>query len=372
MKSILRNLVLLSCLALVTACDLPRGAAMTSEVLKERDAEDPTFQVIEVTQASLAQVNRWPRASATSGRGWLKAQGGPDSQIIRSNDRVTVTIWDNEPNSLLAPAGEKSITIPEIPVSSDGTIFLPYVENVMVRGQTQEQARQTLQKAVSAIAPSAQVQLNMQPGQGNAVDVVSGVARPGVYPLPDRSSSILTVVAQAGGIAPALRNPLVRLIRDGKTYEISAERLLSDASLNTTLRGRDKILVEEDRRYFTSLGATGAQRIIPFDKAHVTALEAMSMVGGLSEARADPKGVLILREYSSSQLRKDGSGPKLQRVVFTFDLTTADGLFAARSFEVAHKDTVLATESPVVPASTILRLIGTSFNVLNVANNATN
>lgn len=369
MRAICHALAILSCCVGLASCTLPRGAALSSEVLEAQDAENPDFQVVPVTRAALDQVNRWPRAMATSGQGWIRGQRGPDSQIIRSNDRVTVTIWDNEVNSLLTPAGQKSITIPGVVVSSAGTIFLPYVEDVLIRGQTPDQARETLQAALASIAPSAQVQLSLEPGQGNTVDVVSGVARPGSYPLPDRNSTILSFIAQAGGIAPGLRNPLVRLIRDGKTYEISAERLLADGSLNTTLRGRDKILIEEDRRYFTALGATGREQIVPFDKASITTLEAVSMSGGLSDARANPEGVLVLREYRPAQLRRDGSGPSLERVVFTFDLTSADGLFAARGFQVAHGDTVLATESPVVAARTIMGLIGSAFSVANVAGN---
>ena len=367
-----RALVILFCCGGLAACTLPRGAALSSEVLEAQDAENPDFQVVPVTQASLAGVNRWPRAVATPGQGWIGGQRGPDSQIIRSNDRVTVTIWDNEANSLLMPAGQKSVVISGVSVSSSGTIFLPYVEEVLIRGQTPDQARQTLQAAFAPIAPSAQVQLSMEPGQGNMVDVVSGVAQPGSYPLPDRNSTILSFIAQAGGIAPTLRNPLVRLIRDGKTYEISAERLTADGSLDTTLRGRDKILIEEDRRYFTALGATGTEKIMPFDKASVSALEAVSMSGGLSDARANPRGVLILREYLPAQLRRDGSGPEMERVVFTFDLTSADGLFAARGFQVAHGDTVLATESPVVAARTVMGLIGSAFSVTSVANNISN
>jgi polysaccharide export outer membrane protein len=359
-------LVLLSCLALA-GCALPRGAGLVGEVLKEQDSESPTFQVVEVTRAGMAQLASWPRARSTGGHGWIKAGRGPDSQIIRANDRVSVTIWDNEPNSLLTSAGGKSITIPEVAVSSDGTIFLPYVEKVAITGQTPDQARTTLQEALARVAPSAQVQLSVQPGQGNAVDVVAGVARPGTYPLPDRNSSILSVIAQAGGIPPDLRNPLVRLIRGGRTYEIAADRLLADAAMNTTLQGRDKIVVEEDARYFTALGATGTERIVYFDQESISALEAMSMLGGLSEGRANPRGVLILRDYPASVLRRDGSGPAMTQVVFTFDLTGADGLFAARSFEVAPGDTVLATESPVVAARTIAALVGSFFSVVNTA-----
>lgn len=344
---------------------------MTNEVLKEQDKENPTFQVVQVTRASLATLSKWPRYSATGGHGWIESGRGPDSQIIRSNDRVTVTIWDNEPNSLLTPVGGKSISIPEVVVSSEGTIFLPYVGDVLIRGETPDQARETLQKAMAVIAPSAQVQLSVHPGQGNAVDIVAGVTRPGTYPLPDRNSSILSLLAQAGGIPPGMRNPVVRLIRDGETFEISSERLFAEAALNTTLRGRDKIVVEEDRRYFTALGASGAEQIIHFNKAQISALEAISMMGGLAENRANPKGVLILRDYTAKQLRTDGSGPEMRQVVFAFDLTDPDSLFAARGFEVAPGDTVLATESPVVAVRTIMGLLGGAFGVVNSAENAT-
>lgn len=369
MTSFFRALLILVCCGLLSACALPRGAAISSQVLNAQDAENPSFQVVPVTKDILPAVNRWPRNAATAGQGWIHGQRGPESPIIRSNDRVTLTIWDNEANSLLTPAGQKQMTIENVIVSPSGTIFVPYVEEVMIRGQTPDQARKTLQAAITGIAPSAQVQLSFDPGQGNTVDVVSGVAQPGSYPLPDRNSTILSVIAQAGGIAPGLRNPLVRLIRDGKTYEISAERLTADGSLNTTLQVRDKVLIEEDRRFFTALGATNSESLVAFDKDSITALEAVSMSGGLSGSRADPKGVLILREYAARDLRADGSGPQMQQVVFTFDLTSADGLFAARGFQVAHRDTVVATESPVVAARTIVGLIGAAFNVVNVAGN---
>lgn len=358
--------VVLSCL-LLAACALPRGAGVVSEVLHEQDKDSPTFQVVEVTRANVGQLATWPRRGATAGNGWIGAGRGPESQIIRSNDRVSITVWDNEPNSLLTAAGEKTITMPEMTVAADGTIFLPYAKKVLIRGQTPDEARATLQQAMSAISPSAQVQLTMHPGQGNAVDLVSGVARPGTYPLPDRNSTILSLIAQAGGIPAGLRNPVVRLIRDGKTYEISSERLFSDATMNTVLQGRDKVLVEEDRRYFTAFGATGAERIVYFDQETITALEAMSMLGGLSEARANPKGVLILRDYAASQVRQDDKGPNLPQVVFAFDLTGADGLFAARNFQVAAGDTVVATESPVLAARTIVGLLGSALSVVNAA-----
>lgn len=274
-------------------------------------------------------------------------------------------IWDSQENSLLTPIEQKSVDISGLIVSPSGAIYVPYVEDVVVSGMTPDEARAQVQSRLEQIVPSAQVQLLMEAGQRNSVDVVRGVAQPGNYPLPGRNYTILSLISAAGGVSPEMRNPVVRLIRDGKTYEIRAEALFSDASENIVLRGDDKVIVEEDDRYFISIGATQAEELVYFEKEEISALEAVSIVGGLSDYSADPQGVFILREYTPSQLRTDGQGPSRERVVFTLDLTSADGLFAARNFEINPKDTVLATESPVAVARTVFDILGSIVGINN-------
>ncbi|PIE14192.1 MAG: polysaccharide biosynthesis protein [Rhodobacterales bacterium] len=364
-----RVLLTLATVFLVAACSLPRGAAIVSEVIKENDSETPQFQVVEVHKDTVAQIAKWPATGWHGHYHWLSAKGGSNGATIRPGDKVTLVIWDNQDNSLLTGVNEKVVTMSGLIVSPGGTIFVPYLEDVRVSGMSPNQARKKIQKKMEPIIPSAQVQLSHEPGQGNSVDLVSGVQKPGSYPLANRNTTILSVIAQGGGIATTLRNPLVRLIRGGKTYEVRADALFSTASKNVLMRGNDKVLVEEDSRYFTALGATGKEELVYFEKEQITALEAMSIIGGLSDARANPKGVLILRDYPAKALRSDGAGPNMQQVVFTFDLTTADGLFAARNFSINPKDTVLATESPVNAARTIFGLLGSLVGIANSTSN---
>ena len=54
-------------------------------------------------------------------------------------------------------------------------------------------------------------------------------------------------------------------------------------------------------------------------------------------------------------------------MVFTIDLTTADGLFSAGQFRIQPGDLVYGTESPVTQARTIFGLIGSAFGVVNTA-----
>lgn len=342
----------------LTACSLPRGAAINSEILSDSGTESPTFSVIPVARGNLEELSKWAVTGWAGQYRWLNSQRGPTSSIIKTGDIIDLVIWDSQEESLLTAPHQNSAEISGIQVSSSGTIFLPYVGEVLVRGLTPAQAREDVQVAISEISSWAQVQLVVKPGQANVVDMVTGVRSPGQVPLEGRNVTILSMIAISGGITDALENPLVRLVRGSNTYEIRADELLSNAARNITMRGGDKVIVEEDDRYFVGLGATGREQIVYFDREHITTIEALSMLGGLADDRANLEGIFILREYPENATTDHREhGPELKHVIFTFDLTTADGLFAARQFRVNPKDTVIATESAIGPAKTVISLV---------------
>ena len=232
--------VVVACVILA-ACTLPRGAALTGEVTREQDSATPTFQVMPVTRANLPQIKGWPVTGWSGGYHWPEGTRGPDSPLVRTGDRVDLVIWDSQENSLLTPTMDKKVALSGLTVSPSGTIFVPYLDEIQIAGQTPEEARRQIQTALEPIVPSAQVQVSVVAGRQSSVDLVAGVARPGTYPLPDRNHTILSMIATGGGIAPSLRHPLVRLMRDGQTYEMRAEKLFSDASRNVLLRGETRL-----------------------------------------------------------------------------------------------------------------------------------
>lgn len=366
-KSIVGGLVICA----LAGCSLPRGAALQSEVLAEAEAENPTFAVVPVTRAAVPQIAKWPITGWHGHYHWIGQGHGGQANVIRPGDRLDLTIWDSQENSLLTNVAEKRVTMTGLEVSSAGTIFVPYIDEVRVADKTPSAARRLIERRMEEVVPAAQVQLELQDGQGNSVDLVNGVAKPGTYPIQGSKFSILSLIAQGGGLNQALRNPLVRLLRGSRTYEIRAEKLFSASQNNTSLRGGDKVLVEEDERHFTALGATGTEDLIYFPEDTVNALEALSLMGGISDGRADPKGVLVLREYKTSHVKSGGAGPSHPQTIFSIDLTTADGLFAARNFLINPDDTVLATESPVTKAQTILGLFGAVLGAGGQFNNLT-
>ncbi|MDO6484923.1 polysaccharide biosynthesis/export family protein [Shimia thalassica] len=361
---------LVCALGLLSACALPRGAPTKGEVIgsDEQEYEDRNINVVEVTRSNISQIGDWPVTGWHGHYHWLAAQRGPQSNVIRPGDNLNLLIWDNSDNSLLTGVEQRNVEMPLIEVSASGTIFVPYVEDVRVAGLTVQEARKLLQDRLSNIAPSIQVQVALEEGMANSVDAVAGVATPGSYPLPNRNYTIRTLIAQAGGIDGDLENPIVRLSRGNSSYEIPADELFRSASKNIILRGGDQVIVEEDSRFFTLLGSAETEKIVYFPKETVSGLEAVSIAGGLQDTRANPQGLLVLREYPDSAVRADGSGPSKKYVVFVMNLTSADGLFAAKNFAIHPEDTVMATESALKPAQAVIAFLGTAFAITNVFN----
>jgi polysaccharide export outer membrane protein len=356
----------LTALLLPAACSrLPGGAPASEEVLRDIENPQNDFALYAVTRAFLPTVAHWPPTGKQETLPWINASRGPKTQIIQPGDRLTLRIWDSNDSSLLSSVGEKMVQLQDVRVAANGSVFLPYVGNVNVHGMTPELAREKLQQELESIVPSAQLQLDMTEGRNNSVDLVSGVARPGTYPMPDRNYSVMGLIAAGGGIAASLNNPQIRLMRGGRLYGTSVDNLLNHPQKDTLLRGGDRVFVEEDERYFLSFGATGTEDLHIFTKDAVSAMDALSISGGIQDGRADPKGLLILREYPASAVAPGVRGPRQTRVIFTLDLTSADGLFSARNFQINPGDLVMATESPINDALTVANLFGNVFGIFS-------
>jgi polysaccharide export outer membrane protein len=368
MRLVIPLLALASLCLLPAACGrLPGGAPTGEEIIKQSSEVDAEFALYPVTRAFLPSVAQWPETGNKRQLGWISASNGAKTQIIQPGDTLTLRIWDSSDNSLLTSQAQKNVQLQAVRVAANGTVFMPYVGSVNVLGLTPDLAREQLQEQLETIVPSAQLQLDMQEGRNNSVDLVSGVARPGTYPMPDRNYSVMGLISAGGGISPSLNNPQIRLVRGRSIYGTSVDKLLNNPQLDTLLRGGDRIFVEEDERYFLSFGATGKEDLHIFSKDEMTAMDAMSISGGFQDGKADPQGLLVLREYDAGAVAPNMRGPRHQRVVFTLDLTTADGLFSARKFRINPGDLLIATESPINDALTISNLIGNFFGVFSRA-----
>jgi polysaccharide biosynthesis/export protein len=139
------------------------------------------------------------------------------------------------------------------------------------------------------------------------------------------------------------------VIRGQEQGKVWFQDLFDYPELDIALRGGDRILVKEDTRAFTALGATSAQARVRFESQDLSALEAIAQVGGLISTASDPTGVFVFRnepaEIAGQVLGRDDLAGA-QRMIYVLNLTQPNGLFIARDFVIRDDDTLYVTEAP--------------------------
>lgn len=347
----------------LTGCTLPRSGPTSSEIFAAARSDELGVHVVEVNP-SIAAATRFVE---TLGFGPELVNAGTVSpDTISPGDRLAVTVWENVDTGLLAGVGQRVTAVEEIQVDQGGAVFMPYVGRVQAGGRTPEALRGDITAALAAQTPDPQVEVRRVAGDGATVTVLGGVNTPGVYPIESPTLRLSAMLARAGGVALVPDVAQVKLERRGATGRVWLQDLYDNPRYDIALRSGDRIIVEEDRRAFTALGATGTQARVPFNKRELSAVEAIAAAGGLDGRSADPTGVFIFREERADIAnrvlgRSDLVGP--QRMAYVLNMTRADGLFAAGEFVIRDEDTVYITEAPFAAWSRVLGVATTAIGI---------
>jgi polysaccharide export outer membrane protein len=281
----------------------------------------------------------------------FQSAGLVGSDDIRPGDKLGLTIWENVDDGLLAGQGQNATALTEVQVDGAGFIFVPYAGRIKAAGNSPEALRQIITQKLDEQTPDPQVSVTRLAGDGATVSVMGGVGGQGVYPIERPTRTLSAMLAKAGGVVIPPEVAQITVTRGNHTGKVWLKDLYSNPRMDIALRPGDIVLVEEDTRAFTALGATGGQSRVQFKTQTLSALEAIAQVGGLSTGFADPKGVFVFRnepaEIANSVLgRADLVGD--QRLVYVLDLTEPTGMFNARDFVIRDGDTVYVTEAPYV------------------------
>ena len=67
--------------------------------------------------------------------------------MLRPGDTVNLTIWDSQDNSLLTSIEQRVVPMNGLVISPQGTIFVPYIDEVKIIGLSPEEARRDMRRA---------------------------------------------------------------------------------------------------------------------------------------------------------------------------------------------------------------------------------
>ena len=298
----------------------------------------------------------------------FKNAGLLGSDTIRPGDVLGLTIWENVDDGLLAGEAQNSTILEEVQVDGAGFIFVPYAGRIRASGNTPDAIRRIITSKLEEQTPDPQVQVRRVAGDGSTVSLIGSVGGQGVYPIERPTRTLSTMLAAAGGVTIVPEIARVTVIRGDMRSQVWFQDLFDHPELDIALRGGDRVLVEEDTRAFTALGATGGQARVPFESQTLSALEALAQVGGLQTNTSDPTGIFVFRnepaEVANRVLGRDDL-IGAQRLVYVLDLTQPNGMFQARDFVIRDGDTLYVTEAPYTQFAKIITSITTPVTGVN-------
>lgn len=345
---------LLAIVGILSSCGLPQAGPNKREIYAGSVQKEGDAFIVAVN-------DRVTRATAvTPALGFSEEfinAGVIGSDTIRPGDILGLTIWENVDDGLLAGEGQNSTILNEVQVDGAGFIFVPYAGSIRAAGNSPEAIRRIITAKLDEQTPDPQVQVRRLAGDGSTVSLTGSVGGQGVYAIERPTRTLSTMLARAGGVTIVPEIAQITVIRGDMRSKIWFQDLYENPDLDIALRGGDRILVEEDTRSFTAMGATGGQARVPFSSQNLSALEGLAQVGGLQSSRADATGIFVFRnepaEIANSVLgRSDLVGA--QRLIYVLDLTQPNGMFRARDFVIRDGDTIYVTEAPYAQFTKII------------------
>ncbi|MGA1026612.1 MAG: polysaccharide biosynthesis/export family protein [Lutimaribacter sp.] len=364
-----RSVALCSLVALVAACGLPRTGPNKGEIFSGSVQRQGDAFVISVNDRVTRATSITPSLGFSDA---FKNAAILGSDTIRPGDTLGLTIWENVDQGLF---GTSPAPLQEVQVDGAGFIFVPYAGRIRAAGNTPEALRRIITEKLQDQTPEPQVEVRRVAGDGATVSLIGKVSAQGVFPIERPTRTLSARLARAGGVSIEPEIAQLTVIRGDQRSQVWLQDLYKHPEFDIALRAGDRILVEEDTRAFTALGATGTQTRVPFESQTLSALEAIAQVGGLSANAADPTGVFVLRnepaEIANRVLGRDDL-QGAQRLIYVLDLTKPNGMFMARDFVIRDEDTLYVTEAPFTQWSKAIAALTGSLSAVNTLTSAAN
>ena len=364
-----RSVALCSLVALVAACGLPRTGPNKGEIFSGSVQRQGDAFVISVNDHVTRATSITPSLGFSDA---FKNAAILGSDTIRPGDTLGLTIWENVDQGLF---GTSPAPLQEVQVDGAGFIFVPYAGRIRAAGNNPEALRRIITEKLQDQTPEPQVEVRRVAGDGATVSLIGKVSAQGVFPIERPTRTLSAMLARAGGVSIEPEIAQLTVIRGDQRSQVWLQDLYKHPEFDIALRAGDRILVEEDTRAFTALGATGTQTRVPFESQTLSALEAIAQVGGLSANAADPTGVFVLRnepaEIANRVLGRDDL-QGAQRLIYVLDLTKPNGMFMARDFVIRDEDTLYVTEAPFTQWSKAIAALTGSLSAVNTLTSAAN
>ncbi len=371
-------------LLLATGCSTVGGSGPSAKAIGRAARPGAAAQGISVVPLDEATARRAAAFARSQRFADVFSEVAPTSTVIGIGDVLDIAIWEAPPAVLfgatplganIGSAVAQSAGIPQQVVGEDGTITIPFVGSVAVRGISPQGVARTIVARLAGRAHSPQAIVRLAQNDSRAVTVMGEVGATRRMPLTPRGERLLDALAAAGGSRQPVAKTTVQLTRAGKTAAMPLDAVVRDPAQNVVLQVGDVITAIFQPYSFVALGAVGQNAEVPFEGGGISLAQALGRIGGLRDDRADVRSVFVFRLEHPEVLdvetartaRRTAEG--LVPVVYRLDLGQGTSFFTAQDFGIRDRDVLYVSNAPIADLQKFLNIVSSAaFSVTGINN----
>jgi polysaccharide export outer membrane protein len=362
---LLPRLSLFGCLALAACTQLPAdgpeagaitGQATASLVTDARSVQTD-YVLADITPNIVDNMNDFGPGS------FLKSFGmgyGPrPANRVGVGDILSISVFEASTGGLFVPtdAGARPgnfVTLPQQTVDHKGNVTVPFAGEVPAAGKSLAEIKQEIERRLARRALEPQVIVAIPEQNAASITVVGDGVGGNDMKIKPSGERILEVIARSGGLRFPMYETFVTLQRGGKSARVYFPTLVTSPQENIFVKPGDVVLVTRYQRKFMAFGAlasvgqtSGLTGQFPFPSAHISLHEALAMVGGLADDRANAWEIFLYRLEKRERLEAMGidihqfkQGQELIPTVYRANFRDPSCFFLAQRFPMQDKDVI--------------------------------
>lgn len=244
-------------------------------------------------------------------------------------DVLSITVW-----------GNKELNVVEMPVRPDGAISYPLIGDVVVKGLTPAQLKESITAKLRKYITDASVTVIVVAVNSINISVAGEVNAPGNYKV-NRPVTLMHMFSVVQGFTAKADLKKSYLLRNGTKLNVDIHALVKedDFSQNIWLKPNDVIFIHDnfDSRVKIA-GEVELPQVITYQEG-MTVMDAVLLAGGLTDiAKANATQIYRRKGTKASNQNIDKIQVELDKVIFDGDLSKnvplkpGDIIFVPRSF----------------------------------------
>ena len=270
---------------------------------------------------------------------WIQSAAEEYEYQIGVGDILSIVVWDHP--ELTAPFGSfNNVKDQGNVVREDGSIFYPFVGDLAVEGKTARDVQKELASKLSNFIESPQLDVRIVTYRSQRFFVTGMVEKPGTFPVTDVPVRVVEALGLAGGLQPEADLFDVTLSRGNASFNIPLFDILYEGKVsgNALLKNGDVLHIapNELRRVFV-MGEVVRPSTLPMTNRRMSLTQALGEVGGIQEARADGRGIYVIRNSEFKDLID----------VYQLDTSEAWALALGDEFVLQPRDIVYVSAAPI-------------------------